>query len=347
MITKRLPKRLTREFISNLKKFGEVHVPTLKDERAVVFAPLKDPKDVVLHYQVSILPPKKYFYRPQETILRFSDKEGYSIPQEEEVNQKLVLFGVHTCDIAGLQILDLVFSEPYYDKFYFSRRNNTAIIGLSCTPDAYCFCSSMGTDFVESGFDLFLTDIGKDWFVRVGTALGDDMVRANEKMFSDTTPESVSAFKEYANKFKGLFKRKLDIAYLSPILELEYESEVWRDLGEKCLECGSCSLICPTCYCHNMLDRIGLDGKGARIREWDSCMLRDFAMVAGGHNFRDKRSTRIKLRYFHKQKAFVEQYGRPACVGCGRCIDACPAGIDLVEILNRLRGETHVANSTA
>jgi sulfhydrogenase subunit beta (sulfur reductase) len=345
MVTKLLPKRHTRQFIDQLREFGEVHVPTMKDERAVVFAPLRDVKDVVLHYQTTIIPPKKYFYDPQQVILNFTPDGGYKLPDEAELNKKVVLFGVHSCDIAAIQILDMVFSGTFYDTFYFSRRKNTAIIGISCIPDAYCFCASMGADFVETGFDLFLTDIGANWFVRVGSALGDNIVRANEKMFSNTEPKDILAFKDHANHFKSLFKRELDLTALAPIIELEYENKVWEELGGKCLECGACSLICPTCYCHGMYDQLQLDGKGERVRHWDSCMLKDFAQVAGGHNFRDDRATRVKLRYFHKQKAFVEQYGKPSCVGCGRCIDACPAGIDLVEILNRLRGEERVTDT--
>lgn len=344
MIAKLLPKKYTRPFIDTLRAFGEVFAPTIKDERAIVLAPIGDAKDVVLNYQTTILPPKKFFYAPKEVIIKYSPDKGFKPTIEDERDKKRVIFGIHSCDIAALQILDLVFSDAYYDAFYFTKRKNTAIIGISCSPDAYCFCYSMGTDFVETGFDLFLTDIGENWFVRVGTALGDDIMLANEKMFNSINEESIKAFKDYANKFRGLFKRHLDLTYLAPIIELEYTSKIWEELGEKCLECGNCALICPTCYCHNMLDRIDLKGQGERIRTWDSCLLKDFALVAGGHNFRKDRSSRIKLRFFHKQKAFVEQYGRPSCVGCGRCIQACPAGIDLVEILLKLRGESYVAN---
>ncbi len=342
MIAKLLPKQYTRKFIKNLESFGKVHAPVMKDDQNVVFSEVEDPKDVVLHYQTTIIPPKKYFFKPEQVILTFSKDKGYEIP-EEELREKLVLFGVHSCDIAALQILDLVFSDNYYDKFYFTRRRNTVVIGISCTPDIYCFCSSMGTDYVEKGFDLFLTDIGDEWFVRIGTARGDDIVRHNDRFFKEATPESIREFKDFANKFHEMFTRHLDLSNLSPILELEYQSKLWDELGDKCLSCGTCSLICPTCYCHNMVDKVDFKGTGERVRTWDCCLYEDFSLVAGGHNFRESRASRIKTRFFHKQQGFVEKYGRPSCVGCGRCIEKCPAGIDMVSILEKIRGETDVA----
>jgi sulfhydrogenase subunit beta (sulfur reductase) len=126
-------------------------------------------------------------------------------------------------------------------------------------------------------------------------------------------------------------------------MDLEYENEIWREIGEKCLGCGTCSMVCPTCYCYAVFDDLNLDAdSGQRKRRWDSCLFKDYALVAGGHNFRAECSSRVKNRYFHKQRGFVRQYGRPSCVGCGRCIVYCPAGVDILEIVRKLRSETRV-----
>jgi sulfhydrogenase subunit beta (sulfur reductase) len=122
---------------------------------------------------------------------------------------------------------------------------------------------------------------------------------------------------------------------------MEYQSQVWNDLGERCLSCGACSHVCPTCYCFDVQDDVDLGARsGRRLRVWDSCLFRTHALVAGGENFRATRDSRVKFRYYHKQRGFVAEYGRPSCVGCGRCTVACPAGIDIVTVIRMLAGET-------
>ena len=335
----KLPKENLKEFLISLKKFGEIYAPVKKGEKAYVFSKLTDLSKVELHYQRTILPPKKYFLKPVDTMFEFSP-EGYEEPKR--LDKKCVLFGLHSCDIHALKILDLVFAGKYWDSYYFTRRNNTSIIGIDCTPDDLCFCHSLGTDFVEDGFDLFLSEIDGSYLVRVGTSLGDDMMRAAKSLFKDVEKRDREEYKMRSNEKRKLFKTYLELGDLPEIMDLEYESEVWKEIGEKCLSCGSCSMVCPTCYCYDVFDELNLDGQsGERKRRWDSCLFKDYALVAGGLNFREERSARVKNRYFHKQRGFVAQYGRPSCVGCGRCIQACPAKIDIVEVINKIRGEIY------
>ena len=128
------------------------------------------------------------------------------------------------------------------------------------------------------------------------------------------------------------------------IMELSWDNPLWEELGEKCLSCGACTIVCPTCPCFNVFDEINLkQTEGRRIRQWDSCMFREYSMVAGGHNFRESRAERLKLRFTHKLQAFVGKFGEPACVGCGRCIDTCPVDIDIRTVGMRLKGEEVMA----
>ena len=338
----RLPKENVNEFLSSLDAFGELHAPLKKGEKSFAFDKVKAVEDIEFECTRTILPPKKYFMPPQQTMFNFSNEKGYETVLEA-ANSKYVIFGMHPCDIHALKILDLVFDGKYVDNYWFTARKNAAIIGLGCIPDEYCFCRSMGTDFVEDGFDLFFSDIGDSYLVRIGTSLGDDMVNAKWNLFKGVNKEAREEYKKRSAERNRLFKTSVEARDLPHIFDLEYENQIWDEEGEKCLGCGSCSMVCPTCYCYDVFDELDLDTRnGRRKRRWDSCLFTDYALVAGGHNFRAERSSRVKNRFFHKHRGFVAEYGRPACTGCGRCVAACPAGVNIIDIITRLRSESYV-----
>ena len=236
--------------------------------------------------------------------------------------------------------LDRVFAGKYVDTYYFRRRKQIAIIGMSCIPDEYCYCQSMGTDFVEDGFDLFLSDIGESYLVKVGTSLGDDMVSTASDLFVDYDENDAAEYKRRINEFPTLFVTKVDEANLPAILDMEYKSEIWEEMGDRCFNCGICSMVCPTCFCFDVNDELCLDGEsGERKRCWDSCLFKSHAMVAGGHNFREKRSDRFKHRFLHKHQELMGEFGRTSCVGCGRCTQDCPADIHFVGMVKKIKGD--------
>jgi len=338
----KLPRQNLGEFIARLSSFGDIHAPTRRGDGSFAFAPVTNVSEIALSCTRTILPLKKYFVRPEEVMFNFSAQRGYEAPSQE-AERRLVVFGAHPCDIHGLKILDLVFGGRCADSYYFARKNRVAVIGLDCMPDEYCFCRSTGTDFVDSGFDLFLSDIDGAYLVRIGTSRGDDMAVAAQSLFQEVQQRDREAYKAKSIRRRESFQTEIQLQDLPEIMDLEYENEVWQEVAEKCLSCGTCSMVCPTCYCYAVFDEIKLDGSGGqRKRRWDSCLFKDYALVAGGHNFRAKRASRVKNRYFHKQRGFVSQYGRPSCVGCGRCKAYCPAGVDILEVVQKLRSETRV-----
>ena len=336
----KLPKHRLDFFASVAQQFGEVHAPVEQNGK-FVFRRLSRWSEARLDYPRTILPPKKYFLPPRETMFRYRENEGY-VPCLEGLDGRVVLFGVHACDVYSLNILDRVFGGKFEDPYYRARRKNIAIIGIDCTPDEHCFCRSMRADFVDHGFDLFFHDIGDYYHTLVGTALGDDMVLAAGGLFEPVTKADTAEYKRRSSAKHSAFRLEVEIRDLSEIFEMEYESGIWAELGGKCLSCGSCSMVCPTCYCYDVTDEVELGARdGARSRTWDSCLFLSHALVAGGENFRKPRAARIKFRYYHKQRGFVAEYGRPSCVGCGRCITACPVKIDISEVINQLRGVAH------
>jgi sulfhydrogenase subunit beta (sulfur reductase) len=333
----KLPKQQLDFFASVLQQFGEVHAPVARNGK-YVFARLNKWSDAVLEYNRTILPPKKYLLPPCETLLRYRRGSGY-VPTSEDLDKKIVLFGVHPCDIYGMNILDEVFAGKHPDPYYQTRRKNVAVIGIDCTPDEHCFCRSMRADFVDHGFDLFLYDIGQYYLTFVGTARGDDMVLAAGPLFEQVSREDIDEYKSRSEAKRQAYRLDVEIRDLPEIFEMEYHADIWEELGQRCLSCGACSMVCPTCYCYDVADEVELGSRdGRRARIWDSCLYSSHALVAGGENFRKSRASRIKFRFYHKQRGFVAEYGRPSCIGCGRCIEVCPVKIDIIEVLNMLRG---------
>ena len=336
----KMPKDHLDLFASVLPAFGQLYAPVRRG-RSHVFDRPATWADVDLTYHRTILPPRKLFLPPREVTFRFDPRTGYSDLLAQAAEPR-VLFGVHAYDIVGLNILDRVFAQgPYPDPYYVTRRKNTVIIGIDPVPDENNFAASMNADTVDSGFDLYLSDIGDAYLVLVETSRGHDIVTMSGCLLESATPADFAQFKRRSAERRAAYTTTVELSGFAEILEMEYESRVWEDLGERCLSCGACSHVCPTCYCFDVRDETALGTRaGERVRVWDSCLFRTHALVAGGENFRKSRASRVKFRYYHKQRGFVAEYGRPSCVGCGRCIVACPAGIDIVTVIRMLRGQT-------
>ena len=335
----KIAKREMDLFTAVLPAFGDVYAPVRRGGGFAFERPQRW-SDVALSYPRTILPPKKFLLPPRERMLAFDERDGFR-DLLEDAKRPTVVLGVHAYDVFGLNILDRVFSGgKYADPYFVTRRKHTAIIGIDFEPDDMHFARSMNADFVDSGFDLFLSDIGEDYLVLVGSSRGDDMTLQSGCLLEEPTASDFAEYKRRSGARQAAYRTRIELGDLPEILEIEYASPVWDELGQKCLSCGACIMVCPTCYCFDVSDEVDLGSRsGSRSRSWDSCLFKTHALVAGGENFREHRSSRIKFRYYHKQRGFVAEYGRPSCVGCGRCIAGCPAKIDIVSVIEKLRGE--------
>ncbi len=260
------------------------------------------------------VPLKKYLLPPRDLL--WEERSGAICPPPDPVPVAVV--GVAPCDLAAVGYLDLVFAE---DPLYQLRRLNLFLAGQACESGPDCFCPLW---VAAPPFDLFLgaervwagSDRGVDLLLRTAPKERLQELSDPEELFPAEGP---------------VIPRDLE-----EVLASTGDRPLWREVGDRCLSCGACSVVCPTCYCYDVVDAIAADGSVRRTREWDNCFFRSHALVAGGHNFRPDRGSRLRFRLEHKFLGFGELRGRSSCVGCGRCGRACPVDIDVSEVLSSL-----------
>lgn len=331
---------LTKEDLSGLvKEMMKTHnvVAPVRKETRFDFCKIEKFEDIRLDYDTTILPPKKFLTPPVETLLKFKRSENKAEPVFDTT--PLVLFGLHPCDIKAIKHLDQAFTENNnYDRHYLSKREKTIIVGLECHPYDYCFCSSVGSTFAKDGFDIMLTPAGDSYYAEVGTQKGEEILKKiSAKSASESDSKKAEAFR--AEKEKKIVRKfnKVNATTVKDLMQKSWDHKHWKELEERCLACGSCNLVCPTCFCFDVQDDVSLNlNDGERKRLWDGCMLVDFAKVGSGENFREHRSQRIRHRINRKLNYLHDRFNSPTCVGCGRCVRACTVKIDPVEIVNEL-----------
>lgn len=325
-------------FFSHLQSLGKVYAPVPVSAKSFSFKQVTSPDEIAFDALRSILPPKKFFYPQEETIMSWRDGEFKEELPEPEFQ---VIFGIHPCDLAGLFVMDTIYQAAPADSHYTRKREASLLVGLSCLPDKHCFCQSMGNSCPDGNYDLFLTDLGNVFFLEIRSPAGLKFVSSLPEQLPDAGDDEKVRYKEFWSMRSQMFQNSFEPDNLHSLLDMEWNNKIWQDLGERCLSCGNCTPVCPTCYCFDLVDIAQLNGQeGERKRQWDSCQFVGFAKVAGEFNFRPTPVDRLKFWYRHKLHGFDDPYGFRTCVGCGRCTESCPAGIDdLVQVVQVLQGK--------
>jgi sulfhydrogenase subunit beta (sulfur reductase) len=325
-------------FLASLVEDGTVIAPRQRQDQPgfYYFDFLNDPKDLTLDYVTTTIPPKKFFFPPIETLLSFTENGAPEVDRIQE-STWFVLIGVHPCDLEALDALDAAYGYPPAEIRWASNRNRAAIIGVDCFPDEYCFCTSIGTSRSRKTCDLFLTPIDDGYLVEVLTLTGERLLDATARATAQSRHLEEAEHRHSEKVARTVASLALPIAKFADILERGGLTPVWQEVASRCYSCGSCNTTCPTCFCFNIYDEYDLTlAGGVRKRSWDSCQLLEFALVAGGHNFREERWQRVRHRWHRKFLYLYKRLGRPYCTGCGRCSRACTADINIVDVSNQL-----------
>jgi formate hydrogenlyase subunit 6/NADH:ubiquinone oxidoreductase subunit I len=342
MLFRTLPKdefrALVEMILASVEVIGPKQIGTDKDGKPIhQYLPVETFYEIDLAYETTEFPAKTYFlpYRENLSTYKF-EGDDWSQGIRYRIQPRTII-GLHACDINALIKLDKVFAREFFPSpYYISRRKNTFVIGIDHDPCEGGFCRSLGTNIVTGGFDLYLTDLGDRYFVAIGSDRG--FTALQQVKAAEITDQDTHDYLEERRRIAGLYQVEVPVHNLPNLLDIEFESEVWTEWGDKCLSCGSCAMVCPTCYCYGVTERVSMDfASGFKEKQLYSCNLVDFAEVAGGHNFRPDRETRLKYRYYHQHRGFVETYDEPKCVGCNRCGRTCLAGINPVEVIRDLQ----------
>lgn len=287
---------------------------------------------------------KQYFFPPKSTLMRFYKHSGsgaYRVEDDPEAAPRYAMLGVRPCDLAAIQVQDKVFlREEWYDPVYRDRRSNAFIIAVNCMePCGTCFCASMGTGpEAGSGFDICLTELENSFLIQIGSEAGRMAVSGAEFSWQPASAFLLQTAQKGLEAARHKMGRILtDPDTLSEQLLGNLGHPQWDEVAKRCLSCGNCTQVCPTCFCWDVYDNTLLPGdKICRERVWDSCFNPDYSYVFGG-NTRPNTAARYRQWLTHKFASWYAQFGTSGCVGCGRCITWCPAEIDHVEEINTIR----------
>ena len=334
---KTIGKGAFRDFVSSLIAGDHEINGVVRKGKAFVYDTLADASDLCLDYDETLLPPKKYFLPVKETLLTFKTGDPSSYHESVEAKPRIII-GIHPWDLAAIALLDKAFSTGQSDVNYLSRRNQSLLIGIYPTrPFKHRFSESMITDEHYQAADLMLVDMEDDTYaIEVISDKGRALIQKSAAVTADE--HAIQSLKRQKQRVQDEAHLSMPRKDLPEFLQKQQQSKVIDRRAERCFSCGSCVLVCPTCYCFHVEEEVDLSLRaGRRTRTWDGCMMEGFATAAGGHNFRETPANRLRHRVLRKGKYLPDHFHLPGCVGCGRCAKACVAGIaSPLEILNEM-----------
>jgi sulfhydrogenase subunit beta (sulfur reductase) len=286
---------------------------------------------------------KKFLHPPVETLWRARrGDDGFTVEEPAPEPPRFAFLGVRACELQAIAIQDRVLlGDAFADAGYRHRRESAFLIAVNCgTAGGTCFCVSMGSGpEASSGFDIALTELmaagGHRFLAEVGTALGGELLAG--LTHRRAAIEDEKAAEAVIARTRASMGREMPADGVKELLQRNLEHARWDDVAARCLSCGNCTMVCPTCFCTTVEDVTALDAASTeRQRKWDSCFTMDFSYIRGG-SVRGSGKSRYRQWMTHKLASWHDQFGSSGCVGCGRCITWCPVGIDITEEVRAIR----------
>ncbi len=321
-----------------LKKNYRVVVP-VKEKGFYRFEPLRNEEKVDLDFTNTRLSPKTLLFPQSERMFNYSldetSEDAHILKESQKDYSPTAVVGIRPCDAKALRLVKVNFDNPEFkDPWWAKRLESMTIVGLGCNePCSTCFCTSVNCGpFNEEGLDVLLFDLGESYLARAITEKGEQVLK-----LAGVTEDSPSDTKKKAHDLKAKAEKRIgshvpvDKLKEKNVLDL-FDAPFWDEVAFACINCGTCTFLCPTCWCFDIQDEV-YKKEGDRIRNWDSCMFALFTLHASGHNPRSEKVQRVRQRFMHKLKYYVDKYDNGvACVGCGRCVKYCPVNIDIREV---------------
>jgi ferredoxin len=333
-------KELTR-LLDRLQEEYRVFAPVQKGEARIFQRYPGDPErdgPLSLEEARTFEPVKLFYFKARQLVA-----QGYADGVPDAGQKPLCLLGVKACDLKGLEILDQVFSgTDYRDPLYLQAREEGLIVSADCTSALdVCFCLAFhGRPYPQSGFDINLSEVDSGFIAEAGSGKGARILESSPELFREASGERLQQREARRARVEEAVRDRMrenhipDQDLLDGLVQRNFEAALWQEEADTCVECGACNAICPTCHCFLLYDQTA-DDRLARFRLWDSCLIKDFAQVAGGANPRPRLWMRLRNRFDKKFNFFPAVYQRYGCTGCGRCILACPGKIDIRHVLRR------------
>jgi len=322
--------------IEELTKEHEVFAP-VKEKSLVSFGRVSSGNETYLDFQNTKKPPKEVFFPQTEILFTYRvDDKGVEIEEAPALRRKMVLLSVRPCDARGFVLLDRFFSSgEHTDLYYLEKRGNTTVIGLACNhPLNTCFCRSVGgSPFGKEGMDLLLQDVNDKYLIETVTEKGEKLI-GKFPWLKEAEKADIEKARRLSEDADRAIRSKVSVEGVSEKLDRMFDDPIWDQIHQKCVGCGVCTYLCPTCCCFDILDEETEQEK--RVRIWDSCQFSCFTLQGSGHNPRPSGKERMRQRIMHKFNYYVKNFGESFCVGCGRCVRECPVNFDIREIVEEI-----------
>ena len=341
MTEKILKKDQIKQLHDDLSRYYSFYAPT-KVKGNVVFKKITNPDDIELEHLNSKIPPKEILFPRMETLFSYKiDGKDIEIEPRTDLEEKILIFGVRPCDAYSFSLLENFFNfGQFKDDIFMKKKENTIVIGLACnTPRTTCFCTSLdynGHPHRKDDVDIFLTDLGEKYLVNPISETGKAIVN-KLAWLSEANNDDLQKAVELSKNAESLISTKLDLQNTAELLDPGFNHPLWKEVSENCLGCGTCTFLCPTCTCFDVVEDVDhYNNKGKRVRLWDTCQFCLYTLETSGHNPRNTKIERCRNRVLHKFSYYPKNYNLIGCVGCGRCIQLCPVNNDLREIIKKI-----------